>query len=43
MEAEETPAEMPEIAGTGDSLVAGGAALAALAACGLLIVTRKKQ
>lgn len=43
MEAEETQAEMPEIAGTGDSLVAGGAALAALAACGLLIVTRKKQ
>lgn len=42
-EAEETQAEMPEIAGTGDSLVAGGAALAALAACGLLIVTRKKQ
>ncbi len=43
MEAEETQAEMPEIAGTGDSLVAGGAALAALAACSLLIVTRKKQ
>lgn len=35
--------ETPEIADTGDSLIAGGAALAALAACGLLIVTRKKK
>lgn len=35
--------ELPEIADTGDSLVVGGAALAALAACGLLIVTRKKK
>ena len=35
--------QAPEIADTGDSLVVGGAVLASLAACGLLIVTRKKK
>lgn len=35
--------QAPEIADTGDSLVVGGAVLASLAACGLLIVTRKRN
>lgn len=35
--------QQAEIADTGDSLVAGGAMLATMAACGLLIVTRKKK
>lgn len=39
---EEIPKELP-IADTGDSLVVSGSALAALSACGLLIVTRKKK
>ena len=38
-----TQTQEPEIADTGDSLVVGGAVLASLAACGLLIVTRKKK